>query len=352
MRFFEMLCGLAFGLLLLGTILGISIDYVYAQEIDESCVPSITSKKLYELEDLHKIRHLTLFDYDESGNQIERIDLDRNNKIIKWEKKVFDDKNNLIEEKKYACYSHSIVYVQYDYFFSNTMTVKTATDSDEEFIVRDIKLVNEDGKIIKFQKTDSKGKVLFTEYNNHNNFGQVIEHREVFELPSYPGEKTWVWKKIEYGENNNKIRNIVLDFNGKISSSQIFEYKNGLKISERFFKFGVYSHGQNFLYDDDHYLKKIEYLDISGNVYSIRLFEYDDNGNTIEVRNTTFKKYDNIGTVEQWSKSYYDENNNLTDLKLLANNGKVKDWKKYNYDEDGNNIQIISFIVPHPYLKN
>lgn len=82
-----MFYGLVFGLLLLGSVIDISLNSVYAQCFENHCLPSThNTKKLYENNDPYEIKQLTLRNYDEQGNYLGFTVLDQNNKISIWKK--------------------------------------------------------------------------------------------------------------------------------------------------------------------------------------------------------------------------------------------------------------------------
>jgi len=342
MRFF----GIILGTFLLGTILGISLMDVNAQCHNEFCASSITiAEKLYENEEPYEIRHLQLFKHDKRGNQIERIHFDKNANISLWEKKVYDDRNNLSEIKQYYRYKENISHEKFNYIFHNNLVVRISMNSNDEVSGRTIYLTNDDGKVMKYQRVDSRGNPIQTNIWKDNQKGQEIEYREFLTKPG-------IWVKTEYDENNRMISSTTLYPNGKIERQLTFEYEDDKKISEKIFIGGSYLKSEEkYEYDDNGNLVKMRTFDGHGNVKQLQLSIYDKNNNQIEERIIEYKRNMLIGTMMKSYKMNYDDNGNMLDQKTFMKNGNLKDWKRYNYDDNGKLSQVIVFDVPPPYLQ-
>lgn len=329
------------------SILGISENDVYAQCIDEPCIPpKEITEKLYENEEPYKIRQLQLFNYDDRRNQIERTHLDKNNKITHWEKKVYDDRNNLSEIKQYYPYKENISHEKFNYIFHNNLIVKISTNSNDIITGKVIYLTNDEGKIIKYQHTTSRGNPILTYIYNDNPNGQEIEYKE------FLGEKLVIWNKKEYDKKGNMISSTLLYPDERIERMLTFEYENDKKISEKIFTSSSYLKSEKkFEYDHNENLVKVKTFDRQDNLKKLKLSIYDENNNEIERKIIEYKRNMLMGYITKWQKMNYDDDGNVTDQKMLMNNGNLKDWKRYNYGDNGKISQIITFDIPKPYLQ-
>ena len=334
----------------------ISANDVYAQCIDESCVPSSTiTKKHFENIEPYPIRHLKLYNYDDQGNLIKRVELNKKNGLASWEIKAYDEKNNLIEWKK-SHPGNSSSHHKYGYVFGNNFAVRTSIDSNNEIDGRFIQYTNNGGKIIKHQSFDSKGKPSFTSFYDYDGAGQTIESKEFF------GERFLDWIKIEY-DQNNIVNKKHLQPDGEIETMISYEYKDGKKTSKKIFNGKSRLSEIEYWYDKNGNLvvereQKMWEWDKNGEPAfkrefwtgevpekTFRLMIYDENNNMIEK-----KVMDGKGVIKAWIKLGYDDDGNWTDRKVFYKNGNLKDWQRYSY-ENGKISKFIMFDVPKPYQK-
>lgn len=194
---------------------------------------------------------------------------------------------------------------------------------------------------------------------------------------------------IFYISGCTKKENIVIEEEGtEISSEEQTGEKRLVKV-ENIFSTGRLREYQEYEYDEDGYLLKIDYFGGEGDLWKeeefdqagnlihkvqydengeIRLdfeYQYDNFGNQIfsKEKNVEEKKmlswdeweydaagnmlkhfeYDGVGDLDNGEQFKYDINGNLTEKKKYGYEGSVYDWYGYEYDEQNREIKEITY---------
>lgn len=362
-----MILTLAILTILIISLSGMSFELVYAQCMEEPCLPSEEIiQKLFENEEPYEIRNAFLYDYDEHNKLIEWTQVRGSGQIIDWEKSVYDNYNKLIEFKIYDQSTSSTSHSKFNYISGNNFLVRIETNPSNEIVSKVISLYNDSGKIIKKQFTDSRGiptLTYLTDYNddgiiikeqkiitdgvpgissiiNYNDDGLKIEHRDYF------GDENLLWEKYEYDKNKNLLRIDFMYSDEIIGFHSIFEYEDDQIISKTKF----YSNSTNisgevkYEYDKNNNLINEKTID-SGNLKWLYKFKYDENNNKIERIFIEYKNKLHIGTVRELTIWDYDVDGNEIEMKKFSKLGNLFLVTKSNYYDDGNMSQWIFFKI-------
>ena len=339
-----------FGLVLLICLFGVSVNGIDAQCIDEPCpIPKEIIEKLFHSQEQHNIKNIRLYNYDNNGNVIEQMNLNKNGEFIMWTKIVYDEDNNKIEQKIYQSPDH-IRYAKYDHSFSNNLKVITRTGSDGIIIGMETFLFDDKNRIIKNQDFIPE-RTISTETYDYNNDGKVseyqrymtiIENMKTFINSGY--DMSGLITKYEYDESGNMIKSInsgMADESNDIIHT--YEYENGKLISDTLEQ-GFFLIKDKYEYDDKGNLIKEELKNPFDNTESsLLLYTYNENDKIIEKKLFQYEKNIPIPTKYNRDTYEYDKNNNMIDRKQFSRYGDLKLWHQFAYNDNGNLTKWIYY---------
>ena len=255
------------------------------------------------------------FEYDSDGNPIKAYDSNGDFKIaIEYGKKG--------NKEKELMYSGDEVYYEREYN-EEGLLLKEVYRGDEVLSYE----YDKDGNILEMVK--------YSENRNHSEYST--------EMPETDG---LMKMKYVYDEDGSLFRILIYD-----------GYENLLKeVNSLFFPINSYFSSSEYgkdgiemetILDDNENITSYTYYSIDGDILEECAFEYNDNGDIINLY-----RYDENGycLAQGYCEHEYDENGNVTEIRCYENDELVKRLKcNVEYDSEGNLIHKSKYI---PYRGN
>ncbi|HHU46538.1 MAG TPA: hypothetical protein P5134_04050 [Bacteroidales bacterium] len=255
----------------------------------------------------------------------------------------FDEAGNIVKQEHFSPDKEIISVVLNEYNEQNHLVVTSEFDENEELLQKIEYFYNLNGKVERQNNFYGEGSPCYvTRFVYENN---LLIQQEAYVEEDLEG----VEKKYFYNDNNQLIKEIHFNEDGK--EQYIFEYsyfENGtLKQTTKIEVLEKDKRTYDYEYDERNNRVKELIYNYNDELISKSYTKYNDENRVVEVEEEDLNQYK--------LTQYQYEGENVIKVSILDKNKKIISWTEFIYDESGKNKQLTQYITdevdPESYRK-